>query len=211
MNEKIVKGFFERWLTGLNKEFEKDFSVTGGQIDYVVYDGEQIHGVEVKGTRSNIYVTVGQLINSLRTLSHVYLLAPMNYIKKIDKVISQSGISLPVGYIVPSKEGVVYLKKPTPQVYYYKKSDKVRLKLPHTKQLVINESDIKILEVFKGKTLTVAGAAKVLNISMTNASHRLARLRKAKKIEELTDGSTYPKAYKIVSDAKMEETISLDT
>lgn len=211
MNKKIVGSFFERWLLSFNKEFGKNITVAGGQVDYIIFDGEQTHGVVVKGTRSNIHTTVGQLVNSLRTLSHVYLLAPMNYIRKTDKVLSQSGVSIPIGYIVPNKDGVVYLKRPAQQVYYYKKPDKVRLKPPHTKQLVINESDIKILEWFKEKTLTVAGTSQILNVSMTNASHRLARLRKAKKIEELTDGSSYPKTYKIVADAKMGEIISLDT
>jgi len=46
---------------------------------------------------------------------------------------------------------------------------------------------------------------------MANAQHRITRLKKAKLIEEVTDGSSYPKCFKFVKNASIGELVTLDT
>jgi len=209
MDEKDLKLAFEQWLTVSGKQFHREFPINGGRIDFVIDEEEKVCGVEIKGARANIYSTIGQLINALRTFSHLYLLAPIPLIEKIDQVLHGTGFQETIGYMTMEKNGFVYIKKASSPSYYFNSKIKIE-KTPQPKIMIVSDADMQILETFKQEPLTIASVSKLLNISMTHAHKRVSRLKKAKLIEEINTGG-YPKAFKVVKTSKPEEIISLGT
>ncbi|MFH0711287.1 MAG: hypothetical protein V1944_01795 [Candidatus Aenigmatarchaeota archaeon] len=211
MEEIYIKSFFENWLTGTAQEFVKDCVVCGGQVDFAIKQPYGYEAIEVKGSKANPTHTTGQLINLMRSFSHITLLAPLVLIKKVDQIIRESKANISVGYMVLGSSGFVYIKKPNPNTYYFKQPIGLKVAKPKHKQYMrINEIDVAVMNEFKDRAFTTADISKALNTSMINAQHRITRLKKAKLIEELTDGTTYPKGFKFVKNVNKDELITLD-
>ncbi|MBS3055435.1 MAG: winged helix-turn-helix transcriptional regulator [Candidatus Aenigmarchaeota archaeon] len=211
MKEATLRVLFEKHLANNNTKFTSDLKTNAGLVDYVIESDGQLHAIEVRGSRANTSNTIGHLVNIHRAFSHVYLLAPPTLIEKVDKILKGARVLPTLGIITVGKEGPVYIKKPSPDRYYFNKPEEVKTKsIYKAHHLILNATDKEILQHFKEIPLTVAEVSKTLGTTMPNAYRRILRLKRAKLIEELTDGSVYPKTYKIVPNLKIDEIISLD-
>ena len=211
MKESVLSNLFEKHLNEEGTKFTKDVKIVGGVIDYIIEADGQLHAVEAKGSRANVLNTVGHLVNAQRTFSHVYLLSPPTFMEKVDKTLKGAKTLQTLGFITIGKEGLVYNKKTNPARYYFNKPEGVfTTRIYKARHLILNDTDKEILQHFKEIPLTVAEVSKTLHISMPNAYRRILRLKRAKLLEEMTDGSVYPKTYKILPNIKIDEIISLD-
>jgi len=207
MNESVVKKLFEKHCAGANMIINKNVSAEDGTVDYEIVFSEKRFGVEAKGTRSDVYSTIGQLLNAKRTYSHVYLLAPAGFIKKIWGILQETKTLTSVGLMAVGTDGVHIIKKPDSEIYYYKPPTKPPTK-PTKKHILVNETDISIETHFKSQPFTVSDIAKHLNKPMADAYHRIARLKSAGMIEEVSR-NTNPKTYRFVKSRNTNEKIEL--
>ncbi|MDI6798446.1 MAG: winged helix-turn-helix domain-containing protein [Candidatus Aenigmarchaeota archaeon] len=207
MNEFIVKKIFEKHAKDFKINFAKEVPVENGKIDYEIFSSGKRFAVEAKGTRSDEYSTIGQLLNAKRTYSHVYLLAPVGFLKKVWKILKATNTITDIGLMTVSSKKLYILKKPDPKSYYYnppvetpKKSTK--------KRMFINEAEINLESILRSKIFTVSDIAKTLNISMAKAYHRLARLKAVGMVEEVLYGGN-PKRYRFIKSRRLGEKIDL--
>jgi biotin operon repressor len=199
MNEQELSGFFDRFDNYFKAELKKEVLVFGGKrIDYTAKKGNRIVGIEVKGSRANIYNTIGQLFFMKTIFSDLYLLAPLDFIKKLSQITEGTPLLDEIGLITLADGSITVLKHPVNREYYYKQSIKQikQKKLPKL-QYTINENDIIIIKLFKNRGFTAADLSKELNISRENAYRRIARLKKAGVIRQIETGVN-PKSYKVV-------------
>jgi uncharacterized membrane protein len=199
MNEEKLKEFFEKRNHEFQGELQKEFPVSNTKrIDYISKKGDIVVGIEVKGSRSNLYSTVGQLFFLKKIFSHLYVLAPLNFIKKLTQAIAGTPIFAETGFLIINKDGLTIIKKPDVNKYYFrpltKTGEKKRSPRP---QAAVNENDIEIIKKFQNRVFTAIDVSREFNFSRENAYRRIARLKKTGVIEELDTGSN-PKAFRIV-------------
>lgn len=210
MNESIVKKLFDKHCSDFRIEAQKEVLVENGRVDYeVLFDGKRF-AVEAKGTRSDEYSAIGQLLNAKRTYSHVYLLAPISFLKKIWVIFLETNTLKTTGLMTVTSKGLHILKKPDPETYYYKppvKTSKTQKKSPK-KWMFVNEIDIALESHFKNQVFTISDIAKKLNTSMSNAYHRIGRLKAAGMVEKMPYGNN-PSVYRFVKSRKLDDAIEL--
>jgi hypothetical protein len=209
MNEIIVKRIFEKHCADFKIPIEKEVPVENGRIDYEILSENRHFAIEAKGSRSDEYSTIGQLINAKRTYSHIYLLAPINFLKKVWKILQETNTLTDIGLMTVTSKGLHILKKPDPGSYFYNSP----LKSPKSEKskkryMFINENDVLIESHFKDQTFTIADIANKLGITMGKAYHRIIRLKAAGMVEEVPNGF-YPKAYRFVKSRSIDEMIEL--
>jgi hypothetical protein len=207
MNENIVKKLFEKHCTNFKIPFEKEVSIENARIDYEIILSEKHAVVEAKGTRSDEYMTIGQLLNAKRTHSHVFLLAPIKFLKKVWKILEETDTLTSIGLMTIGTKSLHIIKHPTPENYYCK----TPIKLPKTSKkryMFVNEADIILESAFKGQAFSIADVSKKLSISMGNAYHRIERLKKAGMIEDVLNGA-HPKSFRFVKSRNMDEMIEV--
>lgn len=207
MNEVIVKKFFEKYAIDSKIKIAKEVPVENGRIDYEILSDDKRFAVEAKGTRSDEHSTIGQLLNAKRTYSHVYLLAPISFLKKIWKILQETNTLTNIGIMTLGGKGLHILKKPDPETYYYNSPVKTSKKSTK-KYMFINEAEINLESNLRNKIFTVSDIAKTLKLSMANAYHRLARLKASGMIEEVPYGGN-PKRYRFIKSRKLDEKINL--
>jgi len=207
MNEVIVKRIFEKHCLDFKIPIEKEVPIEGGRIDYEILSEDRHFAVEAKGTRSGEYSTIGQLINVKKTHSHIYLLAPINFLEKLWKTFQETNTLTTIGLMTVTRRGLHILKKPDPEVYYYKPPLNPPKK-SNQKWMFVNEYDVLIESYFKNQSFSVADVSKKLNITMGNAYHRIVRLKAAGMIEEVLNGF-HPKSFKFVKSRNVDEMIRL--
>lgn len=208
MNEEYVKKLFEKHATNFRIVFEKEVPVENGKMDYEILSDNKRFAVEAKGTRSDEHSTIGQLLNAKKTYSHIYLLAPINFLKKVWNILQATNTLTRIGLMTVSTNGLHVLKKPDPESYYYNLPTKISRKKLEKKHMFIKEIDIDIESCFKDQIFTISDIARRLNITMRNAYHRIARLKAAGMIEEVSSGNN-PKTFKFIKSRKIDETVEL--
>jgi len=206
MNEIIVKKVFEKHCSDFKIPIEREVPVENSRIDYEILSDGKHFAVEAKGTRSGECSTIGQLVNAKKTYSHIYLLAPMCFLEKLWKTLQKTNTLTNIGLMTVTSRGLHILKKPDPEVYYYKppKSPKKSTR----KWMFVNEYDVLIESHFKDQLFTVADVSKKLNITMGNAYHRIVRLKAAGMIEDTLTGF-HPKSFRFVKSRKIDEMVQL--
>jgi len=207
MDEAIVKKLFEKHCIDFKIPFEKEVSIENSRVDYKITLDEKHAIVEAKGTRSDEYATIGQLLNAKRTHSHVFLLAPISFLKKIWNILDETNTLTSIGLMTVGTKNLHIIKHPTPENYYCK----TPAKLPKTSKkryMFVNETDIILESTFKGQLFSVADVSKKLNISMGNAYHRIERLKKVGMIEGVLN-TTKPKSFRFVKSRNMDEMIEV--
>jgi hypothetical protein len=207
MNEAIVKKLFEKHCIDFKIPFEKEVSIENSRIDYEITLGEKHAVVEAKGTRSDEHITIGQLLNAKRTHSHVFLLAPISFLKKVWNILEETNTLTSIGLMTVGTKNLHIIKHPTPENYYRK----TPAKLPKTSRkryMFVNEADIILESAFRGQPFSVANVSKKLNISMGNAYHRIKRLKKAGMIEDVLS-EMKPKSFRFVKSRNMDEMIEV--
>ena len=207
MQELKIKYIFENFLTEKKIPFERDFGIKDGTIDYKTLLNDKISLIEAKSDRSNVFRTIGQIINAKRTCSDVYLVAPAVFIKKIKKTCEESGHPFNFGLIEIDKGNVNIIKQPEGKYYFRNKETKRRKTRP--KGILVNEHDLAVLNDFEKQFFFISDISNKYKVSVSVAQHRVNRLRKACLIEETSDGG-YPKAFKVIKKAKMGEWIGID-
>jgi len=207
MNKSTVKKVFEKHCAETKTKINKDVLADGGTTDYEILAGEKRFGVEAKGTRSDVYSTIGRLLNAKRTHSHIYLLAPAGFIKKTWAVLQETKTLTSIGLMAVGTDGVHIIKKPDPETYYHRTPANPP-KRAQKKHIVLNETDILAETHFKNQLFTISDMAKKLNTPMATAYHRIARLKAAGLIEEVSR-STNPKTYRFVKSKNINEKIEL--
>ncbi|HKZ45153.1 MAG TPA: helix-turn-helix domain-containing protein [archaeon] len=207
MNESTIKKLFEKNAADSKIKIAKDVPIENDRIDYEILSSGKQFAVEVKGTRSDENSTIGQLLNAKRTYSHVYLLAPISFLRKVERILQETNALTNIGIMTIDSKGLSILKKPNPEVYYYKPPVKTSKKSTK-KHLFVNEAETNLESILKNKIFTVSDIAKTLNTSMANAYHRLARLKGAGMVEEVPHGGN-PKKYRVVQSRKLGEKVDL--
>lgn len=198
MNEEKLKKLFEKSKHEFKDELQKEFSVSGTRkIDYISKKDDLVIGIEVKGSRSDLYGTIGQLFFFKKFFSHLYILAPLSFIKKITQTLQGTPLFNETGFLTINEDGLVSVKEPEIDSYYFQPSVKVKERkvLPRL-QAIINENDIEIIKRFQNTIFTAVDISKEFNISRENSYRRINRLKKAGVIEELDIGNN-PKTFKI--------------
>jgi len=206
MNESVIKKLFEKNI-GPKTNIVREALVENGRVDYEIIFGKKRFAVEARGARSSEYSTIGRLVNAKRTYSHVYLLAPVNFLKKIWNTLQETSTLTDIGLMSVNNKGLHILKKPNPQNYYYKSPAKTTNKSTK-KHMFVNNADAAVELHFKNHIFTVSGVAKMLKTSMRDSYHRIKRLKAIGMIEEVPYGG-HPKTYKFVKSRKIGEVVEL--
>lgn len=199
MNEEKLKEKFEQLDHEFKIELKKEVLVFDrGRIDYTAKRGDKIIGIEVKGSRTKIYGAIGQLIFMKRFFSELYLLAPMNFIKKLNRMTEGIPFIDEIGLMTLAENSIIILKHPNSEKYYYNSPPKeIKQKTQPKLQAIVNENDVIVIKLFRDRVFTAADVSKELNLSRENAYRRITRLKKAGIIKQVETGSN-PKSYKIV-------------
>jgi hypothetical protein len=216
MDEKKVKELFEKFDNEFNKILEREAFFDGGRrIDYIATVAEKTVGIEVKGSRSEIYGAIGQLLVMKKVFSDLYLLAPLAFIKKFIKTTESTVLLNEIGILIIAENQMLVLKRPETAHYYFKPNidpKKSRLlqskKLPK-EHLIVNENDIEVYKHFKDKIFTVVDIMTEFQLARAMAYIRIARLKRAGKIKEVNPLEN-PRAWKFVEPAEELQTIKHD-
>jgi hypothetical protein len=204
MDEKIVKELFEKFDNEFNKILEREvFFDGGGRIDYIATAAGKTVGIEVKGSRSEIYGSIGQLSVLKKIFSDLYLLAPLAFIKKFLRTTEGMSLLNEIGILIIAENQLHVLKRPETTHYYFKPNSDPKKpkslqpkKLPK-KHLVVNENDIKVYKHFKDKIFTVVDIMSEFRLTRAMAYIRIARLKRAGKIKEVNPLEN-PRAWKFI-------------
>ena len=199
MEENKVKELFEKFDNEFSKDLQKEVYFDGNRrIDYTVSTGNRVIGIEVKGSNSGIYTTLGQLLIMKKTFSDLYLLAPLYFIKKIIKTIQELNLLNEIGLLMIAKNSLIILKRPEILGYYYKPNVKQRKarKLPKNSP-TINVNDIEVFQHFKDKTFTVIDMMNEFQLSRPSAYLRISKLKKIGVIDTSRPLQN-PRAYKFI-------------
>jgi len=152
-------------------------------IDYVSEDEGKVVGILVKGSRSNIYTTIGELFYYKKIFSHLYVAAPLNFVKKLILLIEHNPLYNDIGFItINNNAEIITIKKPQSKVYYFKLPKRAR-KIEN--KITINNSDLEIMKKFEGKYFTVIDVMNAFNLSRKNAYRRIDRLKKVGVVDEV--------------------------
>src|SRR3989304_2688606 len=92
MNEKTLQALFENFLIKEKIQYERGFKAHAYTIDFKVNIDGKICGVEAKSSKGNTFYALGQLVLAKRTFSHIYLLAPQEFLEKIQNVVDGLGV-----------------------------------------------------------------------------------------------------------------------
>jgi hypothetical protein len=198
MEESIIKNKFENFDHDFKDNLQHEFCFFGNQrIDYVIKRDKKIIGIEAKGSRSDVKSAVGQLFFMKQVFSELYLLAPLNFIKKIISSCKETDFLENIGFITISKNSIVFLKHPQNLEYYFKPKATIRKgrEIPY-EECVVNENDIKIIKQFCNKTFTIFDLMSAFNLRRENAYARIARLKRGG-VLEIVNPSDNPRLYKI--------------
>jgi len=218
MNELIIQDLFERYLKDHKIIYKREYRLNNSFIDFVIKIEGKLIGVEIKTSYSNLYKTIGQLINFSRFFSHLILVAPKNFIEKINTIIKDSGVLNHIGFIIFENGEFQHLKKPNPPRYYFRGKT---LKIKHTcskKEFNISRFEKKELIFFKkykNKWFMVSDIVENLKISFPAAYHFISSLRRFGFIKEVERGS-HPKCFKFTEElysflAKYKDYLNLNS
>lgn len=204
MDEKKVKELFVKFDNEFKKILEREAFFDGGRrIDFITTVEGKTVGIEVKGSRSEIYGAIGQLLVMKKVFSDLYLLAPLAFIKKFLKTTEGMSLLNEIGILTIANNQLLILKRPEATNYYFKPNidpKKPRLlqpkKLPK-EHLIINENDIEVYKHLKDKIFTVVDIMNEFQLARASAYIRIARLKKAGKIKEVNPLEN-PRAWKFI-------------
>jgi hypothetical protein len=201
--ENILHEKYIKYLKLKNIPFEHESRILNGVIDFKINLEEKIIGIEVKADRSNLFSALGQLINAKRTFSDVYLLSTEEFYNTIYDIFLELGLQDQFGFIIVKDGDFVTLSKPKTKQYYFNERFYKPPKTKKTKALVLDKEITDFLEKYKDKPFFCSDVAKEMNISMTNAQARIARLRRFGLVEEVKHIGI-PKPFKVLKIPKEE-------
>ena len=194
MNEKTLQDIFERYLISHNIPYEREFRSQTHPIDFRIKINDKICGVEVKSSNGEVFNAIGQLIFAKRTFSNVYLLAPEEFLKKIQTEIE----NMSVGVIMFKDGAFTFLREPVAPTYYFnqpQKQEKPMFQRSKSKNLLIVDRDYSILLNFENKIFSCLDVINLFKSSRMEAYIRIQRLLKVGLIEEVS--SLNPKTYRV--------------
>jgi hypothetical protein len=197
MKEKNLQDMFEKFLVKSNISYEREYPCSSGYIDFKMETNNKICGVEVKSFQGSLPSTIGQLILIQKTFSHVYLLAPEEFIEKIQYLTLENGLLNNIGLITLKEGNFVFLKEPSSKSYYFNPiEDRKKETSPKkTKNMMVCDLDLGIISTFQNRIFDYSSVIKEMKISRSNAHHRLKRLLRMGLIEEVS--SFNPKQYRV--------------
>jgi hypothetical protein len=197
MKEDTLKEGFERTDHGFRAGMERERVLDGKRrIDYTTKHNGRVVGVEAKGSRSNMYNTIGQLFFYKKNLSHIYILAPMSFIKKLAQTIQGTQLLEETGFLTVSEGRIITIKEPNVSEYYFYPTQIRKIKQTPKLQAIVNENDIEVIKKFKSRAFTAADLSTAFGFTRENAYRRIERLRKAGVVEQLDTGN--PKTFRII-------------
>jgi hypothetical protein len=190
MKESKVKEFFEKFNNHFDKILEHDAYFDGSRrIDYITIVGEKTAGIEVKGSRSELFGAIGQLLIMKKVFSELYLLAPLMFIKKFLKITDGIASLNEIGLLTISNNRLIVLKKPDAPEYYFKpRIDLKKLRAVQPKKLpkehLVSENDRKVYQHFKERVFTVIDIMNEFQLTRAGAYMRISRLKRIGAITE---------------------------
>jgi len=193
MKEIIIKQILENYFLSNKFDFEREVRIKNGDVDYVFEKNSKKHFIEVKSNRAKIFTTIGQLINTKRTCSSVFLIAPEDFIQKFLEATAHSKELSDIGLMTISDGDVKTIREPLNENYYL--NEYFSSKQQPQKKILITEADTQILTNFSKISFLISDVAKLLNTNLALAQRRILRLKNFGFIEEISQG--YPKAFKV--------------
>ena len=196
MKEGSLQNLFENFLIEKHISYEREYSYRFGSIDFKIEINNKIYGVEVKSLNGSLPTTMGQLIIAKQTFSHIYLLAPEEFIQKIEDLMIEDSFLNNIGLIVLKEGDFVFLKEPSPKSYYFNPMEnKKNHTQKKTKNMLVCDLDLGITSTFQNRFFDYNSLVKEMKISRANAHQRLKRLIKMGLIEEISP--FHPKHYRV--------------
>jgi hypothetical protein len=197
MREKNIQQLFEIFLKTNNIPFEREYFCSSGLIDFKIEKNGKVYGVEVKSLQGSLSTTIGQLTLAQKTFSHLYLVAPEEFIHQIKSILPENNLLNNLGLIVFNEGVFTVLREPSPKSYYFNpvKGERSKISEKKNKNMVVNDLDLGILSTFQNRVFDYPSIVKEIKISRTNAHQRLDRLMKMGLVEELS--SFNPKQYRV--------------
>jgi len=197
MNKEKLKELFEK----INQEnLEKEVFLTKTKkIDYVLRKDNILIGVKVKGSRSNLYNSIGEMFFFKKFFSHLYLLAPLDFIKKLTQITKGTPLFKEIGFLTINNNELVVIKEPEVNEYYSQYQPiKLEEQKNSPKSQPIGKSCLEIIEKFQDKAFTVVDILKEFNLSRKNAYMRINYLKRLGIVEEMST-NTNPKMFRIIN------------
>ena len=184
MQEYEIVESFIRYLKDNRIKFLREVNLGGVKIDFLVHEKKRWVGVEVKGDRSDPINTLGQLVNYYQYLSHLYLCASPDFIRKImELMISNPEISHLTGKIglISVKDGKIRIAKVPSNSRYYLSIKRKKLRKREGQRFpkygILDEVDKKILELArKNKPLLLGEIQKQTGLSYGAVRKRIKNL-----------------------------------
>jgi hypothetical protein len=198
MREKTLQSLFENFLIKRKIPYEREYPCYFGAIDFMIQMAGKSCGVEVKSLNGKLYVAIGQLILAQKTFSHVYLLAPDDFIQEIEGLMLENGVLNNIGLITFKEGEIMFIKEPSSKFYYFN-PDEVKKTYPKSgiKHMLVLDIDLSILNTFQDKIFDYNSLLKETKISRSNAHQRIKRLLRMGLIEEISP--FHPKQYRVKS------------
>jgi hypothetical protein len=195
MNEQTLKNLFEKYLVANKIDYKREFRAHALIMDFNINIDGKSYGVEVKSSKGNVFTTLGQLTLAKRTFSHIYLLAPKEFISRIQDAVADSG----VGTIIFDSGAFSFATHPKAPKYFFNKPSPIEeagLEKPNISSMVMGDKDFKILAKFESKAFTYLDVMKFLNTTRSDAYARINRLMKVGLVA--VESSFNPKSYKVM-------------
>lgn len=161
LKEDYVKDFLKKYMLDQKIEFRPEVRLGGCVIDFLAkFDGKWV-GVEVKGGSNDIFLTLGQLVNYNKFVSHLYLCAPSSFIKKFIETYAEitvfKQVMATLGIIEFDGASTRIVKEPSNKTYYLKLPEQyvrknIRERFPRG-DAELDETDKAILNFLKTRKI----------------------------------------------------------
>lgn len=197
MKEKTLQLLFENYLIKKRINYKKEFLCYSGLIDFKIEIDGRACGVEVKSSMSSLHTTIGQLVLAQKTFSHIYLLAPEDFLQEVEDIVLETGVLTNIGLIAFKEGDFAFIKEPSPKSYHFNQIEKKKsANLPRKpKTMSVGDLDLGIVSTFEKRIFDYNLLVSEIKISRSNANQRLKRLIKMGLIEEIS--SDNPKKYRV--------------
>lgn len=205
MDEFNYKTLIEKSFQNNGVVFKKEFPLQYGFIDYCIDWGGKKCGVEVKTNKSKVFWSVGQIVNAKNTFSHIFLLAPMSFLKKFEKIAKTILDTLNIGLMTFEAGNTKVVKEPLPPEYYFEAQDCLKKPKKKPNCTFMTENDMEVLSMFENNIIQPFVLAKKMKMPVGNVYAKLSRLRRMGIIERIGEGN--PITFKIINRKQLGDII----
>lgn len=184
MRKDTVKKILIEYLKRNKIDFLQEVSFGSCKIDFLIKSNGNWVGVVVKGDRAKEILTLGQLVNYYKYISHFMLCASKLFVNKIRGLILNnpelSHLNKKLGWVVID-DGKIEFRPPQNSKYYFlveknlKKHEKYYSNFPKYDRP--DETDVSIVELVKNKrSIMLCEIMKLFGLSYENTRKKIKNL-----------------------------------